>query len=76
MGRRKTGFNKVEYNIQFNREHMDRINYSVSKASHLKDRIQAGAKNRNMSMNGYITMAVNRQLDDDNIPECIPDQTE
>lgn len=76
MGRKRTGYNKIEYNIRFNKEHTDRINYAVSKKSHLKERIQMGAKFREMSVNGYITMAVTKQLDADNIPEITDDQAE
>ena len=76
MARIKKGFDKASYDKEYIKTHIERIPFDAPKTLHLKDRIKSGAKNRNMSMNGYITLAVNRQLDDDNIPESLPDQTE
>ena len=76
MARVKKGFDKSSYDKQYIKTHIERIPFDAPKTSHLKDRIKEGAKSRSMSMNGYITMAVTRQLDDGNIPEYIPDQTE
>lgn len=76
MTRAKKSFDKASYDKEYIKTHIERIPFDAPKTSHLKDRIKAGAKSRDMSMNGYITMAVTKQLDDDNIPEYIPDQTE
>ena len=76
MSRQKNGFDKAKYDIAYIKTHITRIPFDAPKISHLKERIKMGAQKRGISMNGYITMAVNKQLEIDNIPEYIPDETE
>lgn len=67
MPRKKTGFNKSKYDQAYLRENHDRINYSTSKVSRMKELIEFAAKSTGTTINGYITKAVNNQLETDGI---------
>ena len=67
MTRKKTGFNKSKYDQEFQKNYFDRINYSVPKHTRFKELVSFAAKSTGTTINGYITKAVNNQLEIDGI---------
>lgn len=65
---------KKEYNLKYSQKTYEQIRFQTRKDLHFKERIKQGAIKRDMSINDYIFLAVNKQLEIDNIPEYTPDQ--
>lgn len=67
MARKKTGFNKSEYDKVYIRENIDRIPFNSPKKERMRELIKLAASYKNISSNAYITMAVKYQLNIDGI---------